>query len=53
LLVAVFGVVVMTACAPEADQIPTAALPAGKTWGEGKGIYFVHTEASVQTSPRS
>jgi hypothetical protein len=46
LLVAVFGVLIMTACAPKAGQIPTAALPAGKAWSEGKEIHFVHTEAS-------
>jgi len=46
LLVAVFGVVVMTACAPKSGQAPTAALPAGKAWAEGKEIYFVHTEVS-------
>ena len=46
MLAAVVGVVVMTACAPKSGQIPTAALPAGKAWAEGKEIYFVHTEAS-------
>ena len=33
-------------CTPKAGQIPTAALPAGKAWAEGKEIFFVHTEAS-------
>ena len=39
-------VVLLAACTPQAAQIPTAALPAGKAWSEGKEIYFVHTEAS-------
>jgi hypothetical protein len=38
--------VILSACAPQAAQIPTAALPAGKAWAAGKEIYFVHTEAS-------
>jgi hypothetical protein len=37
---------ILSACAPQTAQIPTAALPAGKAWAEGKEIYFVHTEAS-------
>jgi hypothetical protein len=37
---------ILTACAAQAAQIPTAALPAGKAWAEGKEIYFIHTEAS-------
>ena len=41
-----FTVLILSACAPQAGQIPTAALPAGKAWAEGKEIYFVHTEAS-------
>ena len=39
-------VVLLAACAPQAGQPATAALPAGKAWAEGKEIYFVHTEAS-------
>ena len=46
LFVAVFAVLVVVGCAPKAGQIPTAALPAGKAWAEGKEIFFVHTEAS-------
>jgi hypothetical protein len=46
LLVVMFGALVMTACAPKSGQAPTAVLPAGKAWAEGKEIYFVHTEAS-------
>lgn len=37
---------VLTACAPKAAEMPKAELPAGKAWAEGKEIYFVHTEAS-------
>ena len=36
----------VTGCTPKTGQIPTAALPAGKAWAEGKEIFFVHTEAS-------
>lgn len=36
----------VTACAPQGGKMPTALLPAGKAWAEGKEIYFVHTEAS-------
>ena len=36
----------LTACAPEAEEMPTALLPAGKAYADGKEIYFVHTEAS-------
>ncbi len=45
-LFAVLLVVVLAACAPAAEQMPTAVLPAGKAFAEGKEIYFVHTEAS-------
>ncbi len=37
---------VLTACAPKAAEMPKAELPAGKAWADGKEIYFVHTEAS-------
>lgn len=37
---------ILSACAAQTAQIPTAALPVGKAWAEGKEIYFVHTEAS-------
>ena len=46
LFAALFAGLVLTACAPQAGQGQTAALPAGKAWAEGKEIYFVHTEAS-------
>lgn len=45
LLLAVL-LVTLTACAPKADEMPKAELPAGKAWADGKEIYFVHTEAS-------
>jgi hypothetical protein len=45
-IVALAAVTVLSACAAQTAQIPTAALPAGKAWAEGKEIYFVHTEAS-------
>lgn len=46
LFVALVSVLIVTACAPKAAQMPTALLPAGKAYAEGKEIYFVHTEAS-------
>ena len=46
LFVAVFAVLVVAGCTPQTERIPTAALPAGKAWAEGKEIFFVHTEAS-------
>lgn len=46
LVVILFAGVLFAACAAPAGQVPTAALPAGKAWAEGKEIYFVHTEAS-------
>ena len=36
----------LAACAPRAEKMPEALLPAGKAFAEGKEIYFVHTEAS-------
>lgn len=42
----VVAMVLLTACAPKAAEMPKAELPAGKAWAEGKEIYFVHTEAS-------
>lgn len=39
-------VVLVAACAPQGEKMPTALLPAGKAWAEGKEIYFVHTEVS-------
>jgi hypothetical protein len=46
LLVLGLMVLFMTACAPQGEDMPTAALPAGKAFADGKEIYFVHTEAS-------
>lgn len=46
LLLAVLLTVVLAACAPAAPEMPTALLPAGKAYADGKEIYFVHTEAS-------
>ncbi len=31
----------------QSNQPPTAALPAGKAYSEGKEIYFIHTEVSA------
>ena len=36
----------LTACAPKEAEMPTALLPAGKAYADGKEIFFVHTEAS-------
>lgn len=38
--------IVLTACAPSAEEMPTALLPAGMAYAEGAEIYFIHTEAS-------
>ena len=45
-LIVLLTAVIVTGCTPNAGQVPTAALPAGKAWSEGKEIFFVHTEAS-------
>lgn len=45
-LIVLLTAVIVTGCTPNAGQVPTAALPAGKAWAEGKEIFFVHTEAS-------
>ena len=42
----IVAMVLLTACAPKAAEMPKAELPAGKAYAEGKEIYFVHTEAS-------
>lgn len=42
------AVTLLSACAPQASQMPTVQLPAGKAYAEGKEIYFVHTEVSDQ-----
>ena len=36
----------LSACAPKGEEMPTAVLPAGMAYAEGKEIYFVHTEVS-------
>ena len=46
LLITVLLITVLAACAPAAPEMPTALLPAGKAYAEGKEIFFVHTEAS-------
>ena len=48
LLVPVLLVSILAACAPAApaEEMPTALLPAGKAFADGKEIYFIHTEAS-------
>lgn len=45
-LLIVAAMILLTACAPKAAEMPKAELPAGRAWAEGKEIYFVHTEAS-------
>lgn len=47
LLLSIIAITVLAACAPQGEKMPTALLPAGKAWAEGKAIYFVHTEASA------
>jgi len=44
-LILVLLVLLLAACAPK-EEMPTALLPAGKAFAEGKEIFFVHTEAS-------
>lgn len=46
LMFVLIAVVVLAGCAAQAAPMPTAVLPAGKAYAEGKEIYFVHTEAS-------
>jgi hypothetical protein len=46
LLIVLLMAALAAGCAAQSGQIPSAALPAGKAWAEGKEIYFVHTEAS-------
>ena len=45
-LLTVLLVTLLTSCAPAAKEMPTALLPAGMAYAEGKEIYFIHTEAS-------
>ena len=44
--VLVLVILALSACAPQASEMPTAALPAGMAYAEGQEIYFVHTEVS-------
>jgi hypothetical protein len=44
-LIMVLVISLLAACAPK-EEMPTAVLPAGKAYAEGKEIYFIHTEAS-------
>jgi hypothetical protein len=46
LLVVVGLAVVLSACAPKGEEMPTAVLPAGMAYADGKEIFFVHTETS-------
>lgn len=46
LILIISAITLLSACAPQSGKMPTALLPAGKAWAEGKEIYFVHTEAS-------
>jgi hypothetical protein len=39
-------VLVLSACAPKGEEMPTVVLPAGMAYAEGKEIFFVHTETS-------
>ena len=45
-LVVLLAAVVLSACGAKGEEMPTALLPAGMAYAEGKEIYFVHTEAS-------
>lgn len=46
LMLAVLVLIGLSGCAAQGEQMPTALLPAGMAYAEGKEIYFVHTEAS-------
>ena len=46
ILIVVLLVSLLVACAPKKEEMPTAVLPAGKAFADGKEIFFVHTEAS-------
>ncbi|MBK9927759.1 MAG: hypothetical protein IPP66_21005 [Anaerolineales bacterium] len=46
MLIVLLLISLLAACAPKKEEMPTAALPAGKAFAEGKEIFFVHTEAS-------
>ena len=44
-MIVVLLVSLLAACAPN-EEMPTAVLPAGMAYADGKEIFFVHTEAS-------
>ena len=46
LLLVFVAAIALSACAAQDKAMPTALLPAGMAYAEGKEIYFVHTEAS-------
>jgi hypothetical protein len=46
LLVLTVSVLAFSACSPKGKEMPTALLPAGMAFADGKEIYFVHTEVS-------
>jgi hypothetical protein len=46
LLVLSVGMLSLSGCSPKEKKMPTALLPAGMAYAEGKEIYFVHTEVS-------
>ena len=46
IVILILLVSLLVACAPKKEEMPTAVLPAGKAFTEGKEIFFVHTEAS-------
>jgi len=48
LIIVVLFLSLLAACAPGQVGPAKAELPAGMAYAEGKGIYFVHTEASDQ-----
>jgi hypothetical protein len=45
-MMTVLLLIALAACAPSAEEMPTALLPAGMAYAEGGEIYFIHTEAS-------
>lgn len=45
IMLVVLLISLLAACTPK-EEMPTAVLPAGKAWADGKEIFFVHTEAS-------
>lgn len=45
IVIVLSGLILLAACAPK-EEMPTALLPAGMAYAEGREIYFIHTEAS-------